>query len=92
MHRTMFGSRTAWLLVSCLAVCGGGAASEPAVSETSAQESAGDAGALSDTLMFHASFDNGLDADRAAADPVLYTAPSYDEQDAGGARDSGTRR
>jgi len=46
-----------------------------------AEEPADAAGALADALTFHASFDNGLDADRAAADPVLYTAPSYDEQD-----------
>ena len=37
--------------------------------------------ALADSLTFHASFDNGLDADRAPGDPRLYTAPSYDEQD-----------
>ena len=46
-----------------------------------AEESSDAAGALADALTFHASFDNGLDADRAAADPLLYTAPSYDEQD-----------
>ena len=39
------------------------------------------AGALADALTFHASFDSGLDADRSGGDPVLYTAPSYDEQD-----------
>ena len=36
---------------------------------------------LADALTFHASFDNGLDADRAGGDPRLYTAPSYEEQD-----------
>ncbi len=45
------------------------------------EETSGAAEALAGALTFHASFDNGLDADRAAADPVLYTAPSYDEQD-----------
>ena len=39
------------------------------------------ASALTSSLTFHASFDNGLDADRAAGDSQLYTAPSYDEQD-----------
>ena len=45
------------------------------------EDSADTAGALADALTLHASFDNGLDADRAAGDPLLYTAPSYDEQD-----------
>ena len=81
MRRAMFGSLTAWLLVLCLAGCGGGGAPEPAVSEAPAEEPAGSAVALADALTFHASFDNGLDADRAAADPALYTALSYDEQD-----------
>ena len=40
-----------------------------------------DARRLADSLTFHASFDNGLDADRAEGDPRLYTAPSYEEQD-----------
>ena len=46
-----------------------------------AEDPADSAAALADALTFHASFDNGLDADRADADPALYTAPSYDEQD-----------
>ncbi len=46
-----------------------------------AEEPADSTAALADALTFHASFDNGLDADRADADPALYTAPSYDEQD-----------
>ncbi len=81
MQRAMFGSRTAWLLVLFLAGCGVAAAPEPQVAEAPAEERGGAAGAIADALTFHASFDNGLDADRAGGDPVLYTAPSYDEQD-----------
>lgn len=34
---------------------------------------------LSEALSFHASFDDGVDADFARGDAALYTAPSYDE-------------
>ena len=70
------GAGTAWLVVLCLAGCGGGPAPEPEVAEAPAEEPAAAAGALADALTFHASFDSGLDADRAGGDPVLYTAPS----------------
>jgi hypothetical protein len=36
---------------------------------------------LAQALTFHASFDNGPDADFALGDGTLYTAASYDEQD-----------
>ncbi len=36
--------------------------------------------ALKESLLFHASFDNGLDADFAAGDPVFYTAPGWSER------------
>ena len=36
--------------------------------------------ALREALLFHASFDNGLDADFAAGDPVFYTAPGWSER------------
>ncbi len=36
---------------------------------------------LGEALTFHASFDNGVDADWALGDPQLYTAPSYEEQE-----------
>ncbi len=36
---------------------------------------------LSGALTFHASFDEGPDADFALGDPLLYTAPSWDEPD-----------
>ena len=71
-------------LVLCLAGCGGGApaSGESDVAAPEAAESPADvAGALASSLTFHASFDNGVDADRAAGDPLLYTAPSYEEQD-----------
>lgn len=43
-----------------------------------------DAGiALSRSLRLYASFDHGLDAERAAGDPTLYTAPSSGERNAG---------
>jgi hypothetical protein len=40
---------------------------------------------LAHALTFHASFDNGPDADFALGDATLYTAPSYQEQDAAAA-------
>ena len=70
--------------VLCLAGCGGGAPESggPDVAALEAAESPADvAGALASSLTLHASFDNGVDADRAAGDPRLYTAPSYAEQD-----------
>ena len=87
MHGAMVGSGKvgARIRVAGRAVvsraAGEAPATEPEVAEAPAEEPAAAAGALADALTFHASFDNGLDADRAAADPVLYTAPSYDEQD-----------
>src|SRR5687768_8485499 len=33
---------------------------------------------LGEAIILHASFDKGLDADRAVGDPVLYTAPEGD--------------
>jgi len=36
---------------------------------------------LSGALTFHASFDEGTEADFALGDPLLYTAPSWDESD-----------
>jgi hypothetical protein len=35
---------------------------------------------LQDALLFHASFDKGIDADFAKGDPRIYTAPNYKEQ------------
>jgi hypothetical protein len=40
---------------------------------------------LAQALTLHASFDNGPDADFALGDATLYTAPSYQEQDAAAA-------
>ena len=76
-------TRASWtvLLVVLLSGCAGGAESEssPAGSETEAPFDA--TGALGAVLTFHASFDDGIDADWAVGDPQIYTAPSYDEQD-----------
>ena len=85
MRRTVHGWRSAWVLGLCLTGCGGGGtpgAGEAEVAAPEAADSPADvADALATSLMFHASFDNGIDADRAAGDPRLYTAPSYEEQD-----------
>ena len=84
MRSTVLGRMSASVLVLCLAGCGGGApeAGEAEGAAPEAAEPAADvAGALAGSLAFHASFDNGLDADRAPGDPRLYTAPSYEEQD-----------
>lgn len=45
------------------------------------QFEAGVVDGLGDALTFHASFDQGVDADWALGDPLVYTAPSYREQD-----------
>ena len=60
-----------------------GADPEPApVVVESATDDSGDVTAvLGEALTFHASFDNGVDADWALGDRQIYTAPSYDEQD-----------
>jgi len=49
---------------------------EPLPSETTPEQVL-----LGEALTFHASFDEGLDADFAQGDPVLYTAPTWDEAD-----------
>ena len=69
------------LLVILLSGCSGGAEPEPsgAGSQTDAPFDA--TGALGEVLTFHASFDDGIDADWALGDPQIYTAPSYGEQD-----------
>ena len=85
MRRMTLGWMSASVLGLCLAAGCGGIAPEsggPDLAALEAAESpAGAAGALASSLTFHASFDNGVDADRAAGDPRLYTAPSYEEQD-----------
>ena len=85
MQRMVLGWSSASVLALCLAGCGGAGASEAGEPEGGAAEAAGSAvgvaDALASALTFHASFDNGVDADRAPGDPRLYTAPSYEEQD-----------
>ena len=83
MRHMALGWMSAAVLGLFLAGCGGAPqGGEPDVAAAEAAESPADvAGALAGALTFHASFDNGIDADRAAGDPRLYTAPSYEEQD-----------
>ena len=70
------------LLVLCLSGCAGGAEPEPTASGLPTEEASSDATRfLRDVLTFHASFDDGLDADWALGDRHIYTAPSYEEQD-----------
>ena len=80
MRRPTATIRRAAGLALCLSV-GAGAVSGGLLSSQRAEPPAEIAGALAGSLTFHASFDNGVDADRAAGDPRLYTAPSYEEQD-----------
>ena len=80
MRRMKLGWMSASVLGLCLAAGWGGGAPDLAALEA-AESSTGVVGALAGSLTFHASFDNGVDADRAAGDPRLYTAPSYEEQD-----------
>ena len=68
-------------LVVFLSGCAGGVEPEPDVTDSSNEEPGDAAAMLGDILTFHASFDNGVDADWALGDGKIYTAPSYDEQD-----------
>ena len=63
------------LLVVLLSGCSGGAEPEPsgAGSQTDAPFDA--TGALGEVLTFHASFDDGIDADWALGDPQIYASP-----------------
>ena len=85
MQRMVQGWSSASVLAVCLAGCGGASAAEASAPQAGEPEAAGStagvADALASALTFHASFDDGVDADRAPGDPRLYTAPSYEEQD-----------
>ena len=85
MQHMVLGWRSASVLALCLAGYGGAGAPEAAGPEVGEPQAAGSAAAVADALAsaltFHASFDDGVDADRAPGDPRLYTAPSYEEQD-----------
>ena len=85
MQRMVLGGGSASVLALCLAGCGGAGAAAAGGPEAGEAQAAGSAAgvnrALASALTFHASFDNGIDADRAPGDPRLYTAPSYEEQD-----------
>ena len=67
-------------LVVFLSGCSSGVEPEPSTTASSTEESLA-AAILGDVLTFHASFDNGVDADWALGDGQIYTAPSYAEQD-----------
>ena len=76
-------TRAGWtvLLVALLPGCAGGAAPEPSLTGSQTEAPFDATGALGDVLTFHASFDDGIDADWALGDAHIYTAPSYDKQD-----------
>lgn len=74
-------SFAASLLVVCLSGCSGGAEPGPPAVESRPEAPIDVASPLGEALTFHASFDNGLDADWALGDGQIYTAPSYEEQD-----------
>ena len=69
------------LLPVVLGGCSGGVESEPRMAGSSTEVPFDATAALSTALTFHASFDNGIDADWALGDRQIYTAPSYDDQD-----------
>ena len=88
MRTPIVRSRVTTLAVSCLVLvlvgCSRGVESQPGAADSStiAPVDASDAtDTLGDILTFHASFDDGVDADWALGDAQIYTAPSYDEQD-----------
>ena len=68
-------------LVVFLYGCVGGVQPEPHMADSSTEGPVDTGTVLGDMLTFHASFDNGVDADWALGDGRLYTAPSYAEQD-----------
>lgn len=68
-------------LVVLLSDCSGGVQPEPGVAGSPTETSVDAVDALAEVLTFHASFDDGIDADWALGDPQIYTAPSYAEQD-----------
>ena len=65
------------LTLSVVASCSSGGI-EPA---PEAEEQDLGTAALAESLTFHASFDNGPDADFASGDRAIYSAPSFDEVD-----------
>ena len=69
------------LLVAYLAGCAGGGEPEPSDVASPVDAAPDPTAALSDALTFHASFDDGVNAAFALGDPLVYTAPSYREQD-----------
>ncbi len=68
-------------LVVFLSGCSSSVEPEPSMTGSSTEESLDATAILGDVLTFHASFDNGVDADWALGDGQIYTAPSYADQD-----------
>jgi hypothetical protein len=56
-------------------------APEPEATESPVTQAEPSSTPLSEALTFHASFDQGPDADFARGDKAIYTAPSFDERD-----------
>ncbi len=81
IRRSRATSLATLLLVVFLSGCSGGGASESSVSGSPTEASFNATNALAEVLTFHASFDDGIDADWALGDRQIYTARSYDEQD-----------
>ncbi len=79
--RSLAAALAVALLVVLLDGCSGGAEPEPIVTSSSPDESFDPTAVLREVLTFHASFDNGVNADWALGDRQIYTAPSYVEQD-----------
>lgn len=79
------GPSTIWLasvlLLAALPGCAGGDAPEPSETTSSLDAPSDLRVGLGEALTFHASFDNGVDADWAVGDAQLYTSLSYDEQE-----------
>ncbi len=69
------------LVGTWFAGCGGARQPESVVDDPRPEAATDVTGSLGDALTFHASFDDGVDADWALGDAQIYTAPSYDEQD-----------
>ena len=85
MRTLIVRSLTASLAVLPLVVsiygCSTDVEPEPSMAGASTEGSVDTTVILGEVLTFHASFDNGVDADWALGDGQIYTAPSYAEQD-----------
>ncbi len=69
-----------FVLMVSIAMAAAGCAPPPAGEETPPEKTQPSTAPLREALTFHASFDNGPDADFARGDELIYTAPSFDER------------